>query len=53
MRNEIVHFTTTKEVKEEAKKLAEKESRTLSQFADVALRDLVIKRKKEESRESV
>jgi hypothetical protein len=50
MRNEIVHFTTTKQIKEMAKKMALNESRTLSQFADVALRELVKQRLAEEKK---
>ena len=50
MRSEIVHFTTSKEVKLEAKRLAEDEARTLSQFADLAIRELIKKRKIEEKK---
>jgi len=50
MRSEIIHLTTSKEVKEEAKRMAEEEGRTLSMFADLAVRELIKRRKQEEKK---
>lgn len=46
MRSEVIHFTTTKDVKEQARKLARQDSRTLSSFIDKIVREKIAQAQK-------
>jgi hypothetical protein len=52
-RDVMITFKTTKDIKEEARRLSLIDSRTMSQVVDFALREFINKRRKQEEKKAV